>query len=483
MLDPEIYREELELGLIPISSQVLDFFHHLDTHPRTILSARFGDGKSYFLQHVNDEPCDEAGVYEFLTIYPVNYQVADNRDIFELVKRDILVQLMMHKMIDAEYEVSDEVALYFWLQNKGLDIAGSLFQYLEDIDAAPAEVKAVLQAFKGLKLFDKLRSKFKEFRRDSTKTRDDLLCEFLDKADEHFIYENDAITRIIRECIQQYKEKNKYKKVALVVEDLDRLDPAHIFRILNVLSAHMDYCNRWGVESDSSLAGNKFGFDNIVLVLDFDNLREIYRHFYGCQDSFEGYINKFCGNGIFRFSLNDIREEFVYNMIDQECHLNISEEIQQSLITPSDFSKKTIRQIKQAVDDAHVELQQPQYGYPGMKSNVMLDSAIFDCMAIMQRLGISKDDIRARFIDAVNRHFEVFLPQIGEHILMMKDKALPYTFYKQSGESLFTAYTISDISAFGTATFEKGEESSGNIGIEEYFITDEYIDFCLKKLW
>ena len=198
---------------------------------------------------------------------------------------------------------------------------------------------------------------------------------------------------------------------------------------------------------------------------------------------FEGYINKFCGNGIFRFSLNDIREEFVYNMIDQECHLNISEEIQQSLITPSDFSKKTIRQIKQAVDDAHVELQQPQYGYPGMKSNVMLDSAIFDCMAIMQRLGISKDDIRVRFIDAVNRHFEVFLPQIGEHILMMKEKALPYTFYKQTGESLFTAYTISDIGTFGTATFEKGEECSGSIGLEEYFITDEYIDFCLKKLW
>ena len=48
---------------------------------------------------------------------------------------------------------------------------------------------------------------------------------------------------------------------------------------------------------------------------------------------------------------------------------------------------------------------------------------------------------------------------------------------------LFTAYTISDISAFGTATFEKGEECSGSIGLEEYFITDEYIDFCLKKLW
>ena len=170
-------------------------------------------------------------------------------------------------------------------------------------------------------------------------------------------------------------------------------------------------------------------------------------------------------------------------MIDQECHLNITEEIQQSLITPNDFNKKTIREIKQAIDGAHEELQQPMKGYPGVKSNVMLEIAVFDCMAIMQRLGISKDDIRARFIDAVNRHFEVFLPQIGEHILMMKEKALPYTFYKQTGESLFTAYTISDIDTFGTATFEKGEECSGSIGLEEYFITDEYIDFCLKKLW
>lgn len=272
MIDRERFEEEIELGLIPISSQVLEFFHHLDTHQRTILSARFGDGKSYFLKHVNEEPCDETGVYEFLTIYPVNYQVADNRDIFELIKRDILVQMMMHRMIDAEYEVSDEVALYFWLQNKGVDITESVFQFLGDIDAAPEEVKVVLGALKGLRLFEKLRKKFKEFHAETTKSRDDLLCEFLDKTDEHFVYENDAITRIIRECIQQYKEKHQYKKVALVVEDLDRLDPAHIFRILNVLSAHMDYCNRWGLESDDTLVGNKFEFDNIVLVLDFDNL-------------------------------------------------------------------------------------------------------------------------------------------------------------------------------------------------------------------
>ena len=142
-----------------LTNQVLEFFHHLDTHPRTILSARFGDGKSYFLKHVNEEPCDEAGTYEFLTIYPVNYQLADNCDIFDLIKRDILVQMMMHGMIDPEYEVSDDVALYFWLQNKGVDITESVFQFLGNIDAAPEEVKVVLSAFKGLHLFEGLRKK------------------------------------------------------------------------------------------------------------------------------------------------------------------------------------------------------------------------------------------------------------------------------------------------------------------------------------
>lgn len=482
MIDRERYEEEIERGLIPISSQVLDFFHHLDTHPRTILSARFGDGKSYFLRHVNEEPCEESEAYEFLTIYPVNYQVAENQDIFELIKRDILVQLLMHGMIDTDFEVSDEVAFYFWLQNNGLDIAGSIFELLGDIDAAPQEVKVVLQAFKGLKLFIKLRSKFKEFCSDNTKSRDDQLSEFLDKADEHFIYENDAITRIIRECIQQYK-KLKNKKVALVVEDLDRLDPAHIFRILNVLSAHMDYCNRWGMESDDTLTGNKFGFDNIILVLDYDNLREIYGHFYGCKDSYDGYINKFCGHDIFRFSLNDVREDFIYNMIDRECHLDISDDEMKQLIKPDDFSNKTIREIKQAINDAHQDMVQPQYAYPGKKMGVMLDSAVFDFIVIMRRLGISNDIIRSRFIGAINNHFEDFLPQVGEHILMMKDKALPYTFYKQTGENQFSAYTITDISTFGTATFEKGEISDHPAKDDGNFIIDEYMDFCMKKLW
>ena len=34
---------------IPVDERMLEFKRHLDCHPRTILSAKFGDGKSYFL--------------------------------------------------------------------------------------------------------------------------------------------------------------------------------------------------------------------------------------------------------------------------------------------------------------------------------------------------------------------------------------------------------------------------------------------------
>jgi hypothetical protein len=55
------------------------------------------------------------------------------------------------------------------------------------------------------------------------------------------------------------------KRFVLVFEDMDRVNPAHIFRILNVISAHMDYGYKYGVSPKScSLAGNKFGVMQVI---------------------------------------------------------------------------------------------------------------------------------------------------------------------------------------------------------------------------
>ena len=96
--------------IIPIDSEIATFSDYLNNNCRGILSARFGDGKSFFLNKVKEQLSDK---YFFLTIYPVNYQVAENKDIFEYIKRDILLQILM----TSEIALSDEkygFALRLW---------------------------------------------------------------------------------------------------------------------------------------------------------------------------------------------------------------------------------------------------------------------------------------------------------------------------------------------------------------------------------
>ena len=246
---------------IPIDDAKKQFIEHLKVNPRTILSARFGDGKSYFLNSIIKDNSDE---FEFLPLYPVNYQVAANRDIFELIKRDILFQLMVHKMISDRVVVTDDVALSFFIQKNGVSLAQDLIPYLAEVALTPEESSKVILAFKGLKIFKTLKDKFSKFKTEYDE--DDKIDQFLQNVENGFLYEDDIVTNLIRKTIDDYRQRTK-KKVALIIEDLDRIDPAHLFRVLNVFSAHIDTINKYGIKADGSLAGNKFGLDNVVIVI------------------------------------------------------------------------------------------------------------------------------------------------------------------------------------------------------------------------
>lgn len=39
--------------------------------------------------------------------------------------------------------------------------------------------------------------------------------------------------------------------------------------------------------------GYKFGFDKIILVMDYEIARHLFHHFYGKEVSYEGYMNKY----------------------------------------------------------------------------------------------------------------------------------------------------------------------------------------------
>lgn len=72
---------------IDISQYITDFKQVFENESRMIFSAKFGDGKSYFLKEFMNSFDSKNGDYYFITLHPVNYVVEDNKDIIEYIKR------------------------------------------------------------------------------------------------------------------------------------------------------------------------------------------------------------------------------------------------------------------------------------------------------------------------------------------------------------------------------------------------------------
>ena len=278
----------ITLDSINISGKLNVFSQYLETTDRIILSAKFGDGKTYLLNKLrNDEAMKDK--YEFFTIYPVNYSVAKNEDVFEYIKRDIIVQLHKKKLLEK------------------IDL-NALFASVLTSDDFTSVVSFLLSFVPMGEFYNKVYHKFLEIKNkyDERKhTADKYLSKFANTAG--CIYEEDGYTTLIRMAIEWISqdhslngEERKAKKPVLIIEDLDRLDPKHLFRILNVVSAHIDDSNR------PDIVGNKFGFSNIVLVMDYDVTKHIFHHFYGEQACYEGYMSKFLSREPFRYSIKYI---------------------------------------------------------------------------------------------------------------------------------------------------------------------------------
>lgn len=279
---------KITLDSINISGKLNDFAQYLETTDRIILSAKFGDGKTYLLNELrNDEAMQDK--YEFFTIYPVNYSVAKNEDVFEYIKRDIIVQFYEKKLL----EKIDLNALF-----------GSEFTF----DDLTSVVSFLLSLVPLGELCNEGYNKFLEIKKkydEKKHTVDKYLSQFANTAG--CIHEEDGYTKLIRRAIKWISqdhslngEERKAKKPVLIIEDLDRLDPKHLFRILNVVSAHIDDSDR------PDIVGNKFGFNNIVLVMDYDVTKHIFHHFYGVQACYEGYMSKFLSREPFRYSIKYI---------------------------------------------------------------------------------------------------------------------------------------------------------------------------------
>lgn len=280
----------MEFKELSIAEESKRFLNHLeiDDNSRLIFSGIFGIGKTYFLNKFFAEKNEE---YETIRINPVNYSVSQNSDIFELVKFDIGFQLFSKDLTFEKFEIDTKQAGEYYLLQNYQEIIQLLVSNLSKIDRRVDGI---------VKTITSLNEKIEEFKEDVGKNEQKELVEFLKRFTENTgtHREENSITELLNKLIESLKVKSPKKKTVLVIDDLDRIDPEHIFRILNVFSAHMDF--------QDNLNENKFGFDKIILVCDINNIRGIFHSKYGSDIDFSGYIDKFYTHDIFEYNFTNI---------------------------------------------------------------------------------------------------------------------------------------------------------------------------------
>ena len=355
--------------MIPIDLHLNDFKQYLDANSRCILSAKFGNGKSYFISKFIEQYSDE---YLFIPIYPVNYQVMDNKDIFELIKRDILIRLLSNDLVEVNnLNFNTAFLCYHFFVNNATDTILDILELIPSVNLLGIDIN-IGNVFKKT---NDIKRKYEAWKKNIIENTKDKSNSYI----EHFkgikgsIYEFDAISQLICDIIKEYKNNNPDKKVVLIIEDLDRIDPAHIFRILNVFSAHFD---RYNISTSLDISSvdycNKFCLDKIVSVCDLDNIKNIYAHVYGEKTDFWGYISKFSNSREFRYSLQQYLKDYIVNHLlnrDLSSYTNICDILSQSIVDSMDGKNSIetniriiisrIQSVRNIIKDIKLFLEEP----------------------------------------------------------------------------------------------------------------------------
>lgn len=258
-------------------------------------SGKYGVGKSTFVRNFFEKHTDE---YYSVFLTPVDYVVSSNENIFELIKADIIRHLFLagHLKKVKKSNTQKVKAIGKTSTKNSLRIIPSILNSIDKLNVIDPFIA------NGVSMVAELVEEIKDIHTEAMSSLEDA-ADKLDKYNNEIQkqlgthLESNIISELIKDII---KEIAKSRKPVLIIDDLDRLDPEHIFRILNILSAH----------NNKDTDTNKFGFNKVIIIAHYDSIKATYLHRYGMID-FPGYIDKFHSQGVFKFQPNDVLRRFI----------------------------------------------------------------------------------------------------------------------------------------------------------------------------
>lgn len=273
---------------IDIADLFWSFNEHLSikNNSRILFSGKFWIWKTCFL----NEFFEKNKEYEVFHLFPVNYQISSNQNIINFLKYDILVELFKKDIDIFKKDNNEDIGMIDYIK-ENFNMNSFLENTIDLIEPISEIGKYLGKPIKILLNFDK---KFQEFKKGDNW----YLEKFLLKNNN----ETDRLSQILKKKIENIKGK---KQSILVLDDLERIDPEHIFRILNIFSSHFD--------EDNNEFKNKFWFDKIILVADYQNIKSIFHHKYWKNTDFNWYLDKFFSIEVFQFK----NEEIITNVVDK----------------------------------------------------------------------------------------------------------------------------------------------------------------------
>ncbi len=275
---------------LDISSLEKKFHEHLsdEKNKNVVVSAKFGAGKTYFLKHFFDLHKQE---YKPFYVTPLLYQVLKNEDIFKYIEYELLLQIITTQ--------KNGIKLHFSKKNT--------HKYVDGILQGAAKVLAGVTTIP----IDKVYDGFSQIIKAGKKFDES------NPATQHLktIRETFIIEKIIKNEVDRIKRGSGKKTPVLIIDDLDRMYPDHIFRILNIISAY-DINGKNEEEVNTSI--NRLGFKKVIIVCDIDNIQSIYQHNFGKGADFDGYFNKFFSKEIFVIPIEYQRNIFIERKLISE---------------------------------------------------------------------------------------------------------------------------------------------------------------------